>query len=85
VGAEARHRRDGRPPQHQQLDERCRDHDDAERNGRRARGERNYHERGTSNFKHARHVSKPLANPDTAKQVDHIVPADQFRATNEKE
>jgi hypothetical protein len=85
VSAEAGHGRDGRPPQHEQLDERCRDHDGAERDGRRARGEGNYHESGTNDFKYPRHVAKPLADPDAPKQLDHVVAANQFRATNEKE
>jgi hypothetical protein len=60
-------------------------HDGAERDGRRAGGERNYHERGTNDFKYARHVAKPLADPDAAKQLHHVVVADQFRATDETE
>jgi hypothetical protein len=85
VSAEAGHGRDGRPSQHEQFDERGRDHDGSERDGRRARGERNYHERSTNDFKHTRYVAKPLADPDAAKQLHHIVAADQFRATDEKE
>jgi hypothetical protein len=85
VGAEAGHGRDGGSSQHEQLDERGRDHDGAERDGRRAGGERNYHERGTNYFEYSRHVAKPLANPDTAKQLHHVVAANQFRPTNEKE
>jgi hypothetical protein len=85
VSAEAGHGRDGGSSQHEQLDERGRDHNGAERDGRRARGERNNHERGPDDFKCARYVAKPLADPDTAKQLHHIVAADQFRSTNEKE
>jgi hypothetical protein len=85
VSTEAGHGRDGWSSQHEQLDERGRDHDGAERDGRRARGQGNYHEGGTNDFKYPCHVSKPLPDPDTAKQLDHVVAANQFRATNEKE
>jgi hypothetical protein len=85
VSAEAGHGRDGRPSQYEQLDERGRDHDGAEGDGRRARSERNYHKRGTNDFKDTCHVAKPLANADTTKQLHHIVAANQFRATDEKE
>jgi hypothetical protein len=66
MSAEAGHGRDRRPPQHEQLDERGRDHDGAEHDGGRARGEWDYHERGADDFKYSRQVSKPLPDAYTA-------------------
>jgi len=85
VRAEARDRGNWRAVKHEQLDERRDDHHRAEHD-RGCAGEKwDDEKKRARHFDRARDVAKPLADSDFVEEPNHIRPADELRAANEKE
>ena len=71
--------------QHEQLDERGDDHDAAERERRWAGKKWHKDQRRSRYLERAGEITKPLADADVVKELDHLVTANELRSAHEKE